>query len=235
MGESIKENLRVIQQKMAAACERSGRSISQVRLIGVTKTISPGSIREGVSAGIEILGENYVQEAMKKMELLEDLPIAWHFIGHLQSNKARHAAGSFQLIHTVDRLSLARELNKAGQKLDRKISVLLQVNIGDESTKSGVQPDELSGLHKEVSSMEALLVQGLMALPPYGEDPEEVRPFFRQMKELLDRTRDRSQNPEDFKDLSMGMSHDFEAAIEEGATLVRVGTALFGVRPSKTP
>ncbi len=235
MQESIKENLWVIQQRMAEACQRSGRSISHVRLIGVTKTVSSESIREGVEAGVGILGENYVQEAMKKMELLKDLPLEWHFIGHLQSNKARFAAGIFQLIHTLDRLSLARELNKAARRLDRKIAVLLQVNVGDESSKSGVQPHELTTLHREVSRMEGLHVQGLMTLPPYREDPEEVRPFFQRMRELLDGIRDRSQNPEDLKELSMGMSHDFQVAIEEGATLIRVGTALFGVRPLKTP
>lgn len=230
MQGSIAANLETIRKRMAAACDRSGRSLSQVRLIGVTKTVALERIREGVRAGIETLGENYVQEAQKKIGALADLSVSWHFIGHLQSNKAKFAAGLFDLIHTVDRVSLARELNKAGEKLNRKIAILLQVNIGDESTKSGVSPLELETLYGEVSRLEALEVRGLMTLPPYLEDPEAVRPFFRKMREMLERLRDRADVPEGLRELSMGMSHDFEAAIEEGATMIRVGTALFGVR-----
>ncbi len=219
---------------MARACERSARDISQVCLIGVTKTVFVERIREGVQAGVRTLGENYVQEARSKMELLSGLPLSWHFIGHLQSNKAKSAVGLFDLIHTVDRLSLARELNKAGEKLNRKVYILLQVNLGDESTKSGVYPDGLASLYQEAAGMEALVIRGLMTLPPYLENSEAVRPYFRKMRELLEALRENAPNGEEFKELSMGMSHDFEVAIEEGATMIRVGTALYGVRPRKT-
>jgi len=229
---SIADNLSAIRKRMTLACTRVNRDPAGVQLIGVTKTVSLDRIRKGVEAGLTILGENYVQEARKKMDALQDLKVTWHFIGHLQSNKAKVAIEYFDLIHTVDRNSLAKELNRLAQKRERKIPILLQVNVGEEETKSGTSPDELFSFFNYVSTLDGLTIKGLMALPPYLDDPELVRPYFRQVRHYLERLQDKAQVPEEMTELSMGMSHDFEVAIEEGATLIRVGTALFGARPS---
>jgi hypothetical protein len=231
---SVAENLGRIKEKIRAAALRVGRSPEAVKLLGVTKTVSVARVREGVTAGVEVLGENYVQEAREKVEALADLPVSWHFIGHLQSNKARVAAELFDCIQSLDRESLAKELDRQANRLGRVLPVLIQVNVGDEESKSGVGPDRLMDLFHRVRQMDGLAVRGLMALPPYLDDPEEVRPYFRSLKGLLERLRGESSRPEDLVELSMGMSHDFEVAVEEGATLVRIGTALFGVRPGAT-
>jgi len=217
---------------MAAACARVDRDPAGVKLIGVTKMVPIERIREGVEAGLISLGENYVQEALEKIEALREFKISWHFIGHLQSNKAKMVVEGFDLIHTVDRKSLAKELNRRARQQDKIIPVLLQVNVGQEETKSGTSSEEVGALFQYVSSLDAMKVKGLMTLPPYLEDPEEVRPYFRQLRNLLDQLRQQASSPEDLTELSMGMSHDFEVAIEEGATLIRVGTALFGSRPT---
>ena len=230
MTGSIAKNLEMIRRRMKDACGRAGRPLDSVNLIGVTKTVPVERIREGVEAGITLLGENYVQEGIAKVDALDGLGVVWHFIGHLQSNKAGRAVDCFQWIHTVDRESLARALNRHAVKKGVRLPVLLQVNAGDEDSKSGVEPDGLSRLFREVSVMEGLSVRGLMALPPYFGDPEDVRPYFRMMRELLNRLKGASSAPDILTELSMGMSHDFEVAIEEGATFVRVGTALFGSR-----
>ncbi|HDL89891.1 MAG TPA: YggS family pyridoxal phosphate-dependent enzyme, partial [Thermodesulforhabdus norvegica] len=176
----------------------------------------------------------YVQEAKKKKEKLDNLKVTWHFIGHLQSNKAKQAVKFFDWIHTLDRQSLAKKLNSAVQKLRTEpLPVLIQVNVGLEDTKSGVHPDELFDLYKSVIHLDGLQVRGLMVIPPFEENPEATRVYFRNLKNLLDRLRDISPTPELLTELSMGMSHDFEVAIEEGATMVRVGTAIFGKRPAK--
>lgn len=230
---SIAENLAHIKDRIQAACLRSGRNPEQVRLVGVTKTVPIERIREGIQAGIAIVGENYVQEAQKKRQALSDLTAEWHFIGHLQSNKAKVAVEHFDWIHTLDRKSLARELDRQAQKHGKRISVLIQVNVGKEATKSGASPEELPALFQSLSALDGLIVRGLMTLPPYMEDPEQVRPYFRQLRRLLEQLRESAPQPEILSDLSMGMSHDFEVAIEEGATLIRVGTALFGERPTQ--
>jgi pyridoxal phosphate enzyme (YggS family) len=228
--DSVAENLAVIRARIEAACERAGRNASQVKLVGVTKTVSVERIREGINAGISILGENYIQEARKKREILAALPVAWHFIGHLQTNKAKIAVECCDCIETLDRENLAIELNQKGEKASRRIPVLIQVNIGGEPTKSGISPGELFSFFKLASSLEWLSIRGLMALPPFFDQPERARPYFRQMRELLDALRQKAPIPENLTELSMGMSGDFEVAIEEGATLVRIGTALFGQR-----
>lgn len=227
----IAANLKAVQERIQRACERAGREPSSVCLIGVTKTVPPDIIRAGVEAGLTVLGENYVQEARAKMERLAGLPVSWHFIGHLQSNKARQAVESFDWIHTLDRVSLARELDRQAHRLGRRVPVLLEINVGEEATKSGTSMEEAQALFDLASSLDGVTVRGLMALPPYEEQPEAVRPYFRRMRELLDRLRQKSARPEELTELSMGMSHDFEVAIEEGATMIRVGTALFGARP----
>lgn len=229
----IAENLAAIKAQIVSACERAGRDPAEVQLIGVTKTVSLERIREGVEAGIKVLGENYIQEARGKIESLADLQVAWHFIGHLQSNKAKMAVQWFDYIHTLDRERLARELDRQAHKQGRQISVLLQVNVGHEESKSGVGPDSLMALFQAVAPLDGLIIRGLMALPPYLDDPDQVRPYFRRLRQLLERLRESSAVPEQLTELSMGMSHDFAVAIEEGATMVRIGTALFGARPTR--
>lgn len=227
---TIAENLADIRSRMEAACLRSGRDPGGVRLVGVTKTVPVDRVREGLEAGITILGENYIQEAARKIEAFSGMQISWHFIGHLQSNKARVAADCCDWVETVDRESLAKELNRQVLKRGRTMPVLIQVNVGDEASKSGVSPEGLLQLFRAVSQYEGLEVRGLMTLPPYLENPEEVRPYFQMLRRLLGVLRQEAPNPELLTELSMGMSHDFEIAIEEGATLIRVGTALFGSR-----
>ena len=228
--DSVAGNLAVIRERIRAACALSGRDPGDVKLVGVTKTVPVERIREGIEAGLEVLGENYIQEAVRKKEALAGFSVSWHCIGHLQTNKARTAVECCDWIETLDREALAIELNRRAERAGRKIPVLIQVNIGGEKTKSGVLPDELSSFFKIVSGFDLLDVRGLMALPPFFDQPERARPYFRQMRELLDMLRQESQWPERLAELSMGMSGDFEVAIEEGATLVRIGTALFGSR-----
>ncbi len=233
-GMSVLEaNLAHIRRSMEEACRRSGRDIRSVRLIAVTKQVPVEKIREAAAVGLRTFGENYVQEGTRKIEALSDLSLEWHFIGHLQTNKVKPALQHFDWIQTVDRLSLARELDKRAGTVGKRVPVLLQVHLGDEETKGGVDPDDLESLFKSVQAMEWLDVRGLMAVPPYFEDPEAVRPFFRTLRQWLERLRQEALNPERLTELSMGMSHDFPVAVEEGATLIRVGTALFGPRPSK--
>lgn len=227
---SIAENLEYVRERMRLACKRGGRNPEDVKLIGVTKTVPVERIREAVESGLTILGENYIQEARKKAEALSDLPISWHFIGHLQSNKAKTAVEFCEWIHTLDRESLARELDRQAHKHQRQVPVLIQVNVGNEDTKSGIPPEELLPFVRSLLPYDGLSLRGLMGLPPYLDNPEEVRPYFRQLRALLDEMRDCVASPEITRELSMGMSHDFEVAIEEGATFVRVGTAIFGGR-----
>lgn len=223
-------NIDRIMERIQRSCERSQRDSASVRLVAVSKTVDQNRIREGVAAGVTILGENYIQEAKNKIDAMPDLDVTWHFIGHLQTNKAKFAAAYFSWVHTVDSLKLARELNKRSAKLDKSLNVLLQVHLGDETTKEGIDPEALPDLYRQVAELEALRVRGLMVLPPYLAEPEQVRPHFRKLRLLLQQLQAQARNPEHLTELSMGMSHDFETAIEEGATLVRVGTAIFGAR-----
>ncbi|MCX7823535.1 MAG: YggS family pyridoxal phosphate-dependent enzyme [Syntrophobacterales bacterium] len=227
----ISENLQLILNRIKGVCRRVNRDPSSVTLIGVGKTMPADRIRQAVLCGLRHIGENYVQEAREKKALLSDLDIFWHFIGHLQTNKAKAAVQLFDWIQTVDRMELAKKLDRASLSLRTEpLPVMIEVNIGGEPSKSGVSPDELEGFYDELSALDGLLVKGLMVIPPFFEDPERVRPFFRKARELLERLRLRSKFPERLTELSMGMSHDFEVAIEEGATMVRIGTALFGER-----
>jgi len=228
--KEVAGNLAAIRERIMAACARAGRDPGEVKLVGVTKTVPVERIREGVEAGIDILGENYIQEAKRKREVLAGLQVSWHCIGRLQTNKVKTAIEFCDWIETLDREALAVELDRRAEIAGRKVPVLIQVNIGAEETKSGVMPDDLSSFLKLVSGFDWLDVRGLMALPPFFDQPERVRPYFRQMRALLDSLRCKSPRPERLSELSMGMSGDFEVAIEEGATLVRIGTALFGSR-----
>ena len=199
--------------------------------MAVSKTVPAERVREAAAAGITLLGENYIQEAREKVEALHDLGLSWHFIGHLQSNKAKYAVRLFDMIHSVDTLKLARELDKQPAKNAKVQDILIQVNTGKEASKSGVYEEEALALVREAGRMEHLAVKGLMTLPPYFNAPEKVRPYFQALRELRDRIRDEALDGVAMEELSMGMTGDFEAAIQEGATLVRIGTAIFGERP----
>lgn len=217
----IRANLGRVQEAVARACARAGRSPDHVLLIAVSKTMEAERVRLAIEAGVHALGENRVQEAKEKIAVLGH-PVPWHLIGSLQTNKARDAARLFDWIHSVDRLDLARELSRRAG--DRVLNVLLEVNLGDEPQKGGIAPAEVKRLAESVAGLPGLRVRGLMAIPPAAENPEDTRPHFRRLRELRDEL--------GFEHCSMGMSADYEVAIEEGATMVRVGTAIFGPRAS---
>lgn len=226
---SIRENIEGIQARIAAACARVGRNPAEVRLVAVSKTKPATLIEEAAAAGQRLFGENYVQEFVDKAEQVR-APVEWHFIGALQSNKVKYLRGKVTMIHSLDRLSLAEEINRQWAKLDRPVDVLLEVNLGDESSKAGTGAEEAIELVRRVAELPFLRLRGLMALPPWLDDPEEVRPYFRRLREVARRIEALNIPGVSMAELSMGMSNDFEVAIEEGATLVRVGTAIFGGR-----
>lgn len=204
-------------------------------LVAVSKTVAPSLIRQAIEAGVRVLGENRVQEAATKIPELESVAAAahkvvWHLIGHLQSNKARRAVELFSAIQSVDGFKLAARLDGIASELGKRLPVFLEINLGGEESKAGVSPDKVLPLCEQVSKLAHLELKGLMAVPPFLDDPEQVRPFFRQLRRLRDEALQAGIVGESFRELSMGMSNDFEVAIEEGATLVRVGTALFGSR-----
>ncbi len=226
---SIPRNLADIRQRIRTAAETAGRDPSTVRLVAVSKTRPADDIIEAFRAGQTIFGENYVQELTTKLDQVQE-PVQWHVIGHLQSNKVKYIAGRVALIHSVDRLSLAEEINRQWGKLGRICPVLIQVNISGESTKSGTTEEGALQLVKDCALLPNIRVQGLMTMPPFFDDPEAARPYFAELRRLS-RTIEAAGIPDvEMRELSMGMSGDFEAAIQEGATLVRVGTAIFGER-----
>ena len=232
---SIAENVARVQEQIASAAVRSGRTAREVSLMAVTKTVPPEPIREAYKAGVRLFGESRVQEFAGKSPALSDLSDAeWHMIGHLQSNKARPAAELFHAADSVDSVRLLQRLNKAANDLEKKLPVLIEINIGGETAKSGVASDstELEQILQIAPSCEHLEICGLMSVPPYSEDPEGSRPFFRQMRALRDRIAARKLPAITMETLSLGMSHDFEVAIEEGSTCVRIGTGIFGERPA---
>lgn len=215
---------------MAEAAVRSNRDPSEIQLLAVSKRVDIAKIREARRCGQLLFGENFVQEARQKIEQL-DSAFTWHFIGHLQSNKTKLAARLFQMIETVDRLKIAGSLNKHAADTGRILEILVQINIGRERQKSGIVPEDAGRFLRALAAMKNLRVRGLMTMPPFSDDPEETRPFFRAMKKMADRFREQGYFADrDAVILSMGMSNDFTVAIEEGSTLVRVGTALFGAR-----
>jgi pyridoxal phosphate enzyme (YggS family) len=222
----IAQNLEEVRRRIKAAALRAGRDPASVRLVAVSKTVPMERIKEAMAAGQRLFGENYLQEARGKIATLS-AGVSWHFIGHLQSNKAKGAAELFELIHGVDRLKLARALNAAAASLGKVQEILLQINLAGETSKSGVSPEAAAALLRELILLPHLRVLGLMTMPPFLE-PEAVRPYFRALRELRDHLQDLSGRP--LPELSMGMSGDYGVAIEEGATLVRVGTAIFGGR-----
>jgi len=231
---SIAENLGSVRERVAEAARRAGRDESDVKLMAVCKTFPAEAIREAYTAGQRLFGENRVQEFGEKAPRVADLVgLEMHLIGHLQSNKANKAAELFQAVDSVDSIKLAERLNAAAEKLGKKLPVLIEVNVGGEEAKSGVDPsaDAIGAILSAAPTLANLEFRGLMTVPPYTEDPEGARPYFRKLRELQDEVAKRQSVRLDV--LSMGMSHDFEVAIEEGSTCVRVGTAIFGVRAKK--
>jgi len=231
---SIAQNLAAIHEKMIAAARRARRNAENVILLGVTKTVPAQQIREAYDAGLHILGENRVQEFATKAETLRDLQNAeWHMIGHLQTNKAAKAAELFAHVDSVDSLRLAQKLNAAAVELGKRLPILIEINIAGEAAKSGVAADSsaLEGILKAAPELSSLDIRGLMTVPPYHDEPEQSRHYFRKMRDLFVHIAGRKLPAVKMEVLSMGMSHDFEVAIEEGATCIRVGTAIFGARP----
>jgi pyridoxal phosphate enzyme (YggS family) len=223
-------NYRVICERMRDAALKAGRDPARVRLLGAAKSQTIESVRQAVSAGLKLIGENYVQEARDKRQLLGE-PVEWHMIGHLQRNKAKVAVEIFDVIQSLDNLALARELNKEAIKQKKNVRVLVEVNIAGEPSKTGIREDQLTNLLRAMAELANVKVEGLMAVPPFREDLEQVRPYFRRLRELGEGVRELRLGNVDLQELSMGMTHDYAVAVEEGATIVRIGTALFGPRP----
>jgi hypothetical protein len=221
--QDIRANLEHVRERIARAAERAGRSAADVLLVGVSKTVDVDRIREAVAAGLGALGENRVQEARGKIAAL-GRPAAWHLVGHLQTNKVKDALELFDVIHAVDRIELARELDRRARAQGRTVDALVQVNVAVEPSKGGWPPESVGAALDATARLGGLKVRGLMAIPPAVERPEEARGWFRALRALAQR--------HGLSELSMGMSGDFEVAVEEGATLVRVGTAIFGHRPA---
>lgn len=238
----ITANLKTVNEKIIRSAVKAGRDPQDVKLVAVTKTVALPDIIEAVNTGLLILGENKVQEAQKKvssfkLQITPPAPplikggieggVEWHLIGHLQKNKTKTAVELFDLIHTIDSIELAYGVNKQAKKINKKQRVLIQVKLSDEATKHGVEEKDMMELFEAVSKMQNLKLEGLMTIPPYFADPEKARPYFRRLRELRDEAGKKGYN---LPEMSMGMSNDFEAAIEEGATMVRIGTAIFGER-----
>jgi PLP dependent protein len=229
--DQIKQNLEEIKRRLDDAAKAAGRDPAGIRLVAVTKTVGLEGLQAAVAAGQRLFGENYVQEAKAKIAAMGP-DLTWHFIGHLQSNKARLAVELFDLIHSVDRLSLAQALEQAAARLGKVQDILLQVNLAGEESKSGTAPENAEALLRDLSKLPHLKVLGLMTMPPWFDDPEKVRPYFRELRHLRDRLQRLQLVEGDLPELSMGMTGDFEVAVREGATLVRIGTAIFGRRPA---
>jgi len=222
--EALRQNLDGVRERVARAAERAGRRAEDVLLIGVSKTVPVERVRLGVEAGLAALGENRVQEAKEKIKVL-GRPVPWHLIGHLQTNKVRDAIELFDVIHSLDRVELAQELERRAATRGHVVEALLEINVADEPSKSGFAPDALDAALQTIGGLTHVRVRGLMAIPPIVERAEDARPSFQTLRRFAER--------HGLKELSMGMSADFEVAIEEGATMVRVGTAIFGARPAR--
>jgi len=233
----IKENLLRVLERIEKAARKVSRNSNEIKLVAVSKTVEAAQIKEAIEAGISILGENYIQEAQKKIEEIgrpactgcygEGRPVSWHFIGHLQSNKAKYAVRLFDMIHSIDSLPLAGELNRRAEQANQIIKVMIEVNLSKEETKFGTDEKMVMNLAKGIQNLNHLSLEGLMTMPPYFDIPEMSRPYYIALRELKERM---AKEGIPMKELSMGMSNDFEIAIEEGATYVRVGTAIFGPR-----
>ncbi len=223
----VAENIDHIRARIAAACERAGRRDAEVTLIGVAKTFDASQVLEAIRAGVTDIGENYVQEFLEKREILAREPVRWHFIGHLQTRKVRSVIDAVSLIHSVDTLRLAQEIARCASSAAKTIDVLVEVNTSGETTKFGVAPTDAAGLVGELRALRGLRVAGLMTIGPFLPDPEDSRSAFRMLAQIR---RDIERSGFTMPHLSMGMTNDFEVAVEEGSTMVRIGTAIFGRR-----
>jgi PLP dependent protein len=232
--ENAAENLTTTGKRPPAAAAAAGRDPQSVRLLAVSKTFSADHVRIAFDAGQRDFGENKVQEALQKIEATADLAIRWHLIGHLQSNKAKKAGGAFAAIHSVDSIDVVRRLDAAAEEQGARPDLYVQVDLAGESTKFGAPEADVAGIARAASACRAAVLRGLMLLPPWFDDPEQARPYFRRLRLLRDRLIEDGVDSARLAELSMGMSHDFEVAIQEGATLVRVGTAIFGKRIVRT-
>ena len=229
----ISENIAKVRERLEAVASRAGRRPAEIALMVVSKTHPPERIREAYDAGLRLFGENRVQEFAGKAAALADLAGAeWHMIGHLQTNKAAKAVELFNAVDSVDSVKLAEKLDAAARSLHKKLSVLIEINVGGEAAKSGLAPDsrDLENLLQAAPTFDALVFRGLMTVPPFTDDPQQARPYFRKLRQLRDEITARKLPAVAMEVLSMGMSHDFEVAIEEGSTCIRVGTAIFGER-----
>lgn len=229
MAEQIRERLVRVREQIARAAERAGRRAEDVTLIAVSKTFDSATVQQAVDAGARDLGENRVQEAASKVAMVKG-NVRWHLIGHLQSNKARQAIEAFDVIHTIDSVELAERLDRIAGETGRGPAVLIQVDLAHEATKSGADESELPAIIEALDSARYLGFRGLMTLPPFFDSSEQTRPYFRRLREILEGLNRVREPGQKLTELSMGMSHDFDVAIEEGATMVRVGTAIFGSR-----
>lgn len=226
----VAENVARVLERIRRAEAACGRKPGSVRLAAVSKTVPAPLVAAAVKGGASIVAENYIQEAREKFDALAGLPVSWHFIGHLQTNKARYAARMFDWIHTIDSVRLAQEIDHRLSVENRRMKVLIEVNVGGEASKSGVSPDEAHALAEKIAGFHNLELAGLMTMPPYGESPEDSRPYFARLRLLAEKIAESKIENSSMAELSMGLSHDFEEAVKEGATIVRVGTAIFGQR-----
>ncbi len=226
---TINDNLSVIRERITQAARRAGRNPEDVVLVAASKGVDAERLKEAISAGLRIFGESRVQEAMTKLQALRN-EAEWHFIGHLQGNKVKYVVGKFTLIHSVDSVELAEEINGRAEKTGVIQDILMEVNVSGEKGKFGIMPEELITVTKAISGFRHISLKGLMTIPPYSDNPEEARPHFSMLRKLRDNARQTGLFTDACMDLSMGMSGDFEVAIEEGSTMVRIGTALFGTR-----
>jgi hypothetical protein len=234
MESTVTANIERIRNAIADAAVRSGRKVSDIRLMAVTKTVDDDRIMEAIEAGVDIIGESYVQEAKRKIEKM-GRACEWHMIGYLQSNKAKYVVRLFDMIHSVDRMDLAVELDRRSKAADQVMKILIEVNVSGEETKSGIPLIESVHLIRDIAALNNLSIQGLMTMPPWFDDPEDARPYFAALRELRDRVIDENIARVEMRELSMGMSGDYEVAVEEGATIVRVGRSIFGERPTIKP
>ena len=228
--DEIATSLSAVRQRLARALERAGRLPSSARLVAISKTRPAEDVRAAFDAGQVDFGENRVQEALEKIAATSDIPIAWHLVGHLQSNKARRAAASFACIHSIDSAEVLTRVDAAAAEAGRRTELLVQVDLAGEATKHGAPAERWLSVFEAAADCRAARVTGLMLLPPFTPDPEDARPYFRRLRALREELAGRGVPPEMLRELSMGMSHDFEVAVEEGATIIRVGTAIFGER-----
>ena len=225
--ETIKNNLEIINEKIKKAALKVNRNPEEIKLVAVTKTATTEQIKEAINAGVKIIGENRVQDAKEKYQILT-ADIKWHLIGHLQTNKTKYAVEIFNCIHSVDSIKLAQEIDKRSKQFGKKIDVLVEVNVSGEETKYGIKPEEVEPFLKEISEFPEIRVRGLMTIAPIVEDKEEVRPYFRKLRELSEEIKSKNIGNVKMDYLSMGMTEDFEIAIEEGANMVRIGRGIFG-------